>query len=364
MNKNPNPGELPSRPNLEQLRKQAKDLKASDKHSTLSDAQLALARQYGFLSWPKLKQAAELRLLRHLIQDGEVEPVRQLLDESPGLINLAFEEGETPLHCAAEENRPAIVELLVQKGADFTLRYASSAHTPLSWALTCWSTDAALKLVELGDKPDLFCAAGLGLMGHLRSFWQDGVLIENASQTGSSRFDDNGIALPRPPESPQDQVSDALYIACRNGQLEASRFLLEKGADPDFRGYSGATCLAWAHFSENQELVDLLIARGASNDVRDQQFGVRTSEFAVMVMASWGFGYKLAEKLKADPSLARLETAYGTPLHAAAEAGNEFIVKLLLAVGADPSVENARGQTAGDLAKAKGLENIVNLLYG
>ena len=71
--------ELPLEPNLDQLKNQAKDLlkahKASDPEATqrvreshpgwsgaklrLSDAQLVIAREYGFASWPKLKAHVE-----------------------------------------------------------------------------------------------------------------------------------------------------------------------------------------------------------------------------------------------------------------------------------------------------------------
>ena len=54
---------LPPHPNLEYLRKQAKDLlhdlKQSDPTSKLADAQHALAGEYGFASWPKLKTYVE-----------------------------------------------------------------------------------------------------------------------------------------------------------------------------------------------------------------------------------------------------------------------------------------------------------------
>ena len=50
---------LPPHPNLEHLKKQAKDLlhelQQSDPALKLADAQHALAREYGFASWPKLK---------------------------------------------------------------------------------------------------------------------------------------------------------------------------------------------------------------------------------------------------------------------------------------------------------------------
>ena len=54
---------LPPHPNLEHLRKQAKDLlhdlKQRSPVSKLADAQHALAREYGFASWPKLKAYVE-----------------------------------------------------------------------------------------------------------------------------------------------------------------------------------------------------------------------------------------------------------------------------------------------------------------
>jgi hypothetical protein len=46
---------LPQRPNLDQLRRQARELQRRSKSPTLSAAQLALAREYGFPSWARLK---------------------------------------------------------------------------------------------------------------------------------------------------------------------------------------------------------------------------------------------------------------------------------------------------------------------
>ena len=55
--------QLPARPNLEHLRKQAKalldDLQRTDPSTQLANAQHALAQQYGFASWPKLKADVE-----------------------------------------------------------------------------------------------------------------------------------------------------------------------------------------------------------------------------------------------------------------------------------------------------------------
>jgi hypothetical protein len=70
---------LPSRPNLDHLRKQAKDLLSDIQKGNpgwkLADAQHALARGYGFASWPKLKSHVEL--LASGPTDPDIEPVRR-----------------------------------------------------------------------------------------------------------------------------------------------------------------------------------------------------------------------------------------------------------------------------------------------
>src|SRR5690242_19047923 len=85
--------ELPENPNLEHLKKQAKDLlrdaqqgdaaaierfRSLASFSTtaalqLADAQHAIARDYGFTSWPKLKEYVDSRSRQH-------DPARMLLD--------------------------------------------------------------------------------------------------------------------------------------------------------------------------------------------------------------------------------------------------------------------------------------------
>ena len=69
--------ELPDRPDLDQLRRQARELlraatcdepsavarlRAASDRVTLSAAQLAVAREYGYRSWPALKAEVERRL--------------------------------------------------------------------------------------------------------------------------------------------------------------------------------------------------------------------------------------------------------------------------------------------------------------
>src|SRR5512133_3943264 len=97
---------LPAHPDLEQLRHQAKDLlraaRAGDADAlarihrvsdrlTLASAQLALGREYGFASWPELKEEVEARTTLELAEkaaafcqasiNGDTQRAARLLTE-------------------------------------------------------------------------------------------------------------------------------------------------------------------------------------------------------------------------------------------------------------------------------------------
>jgi hypothetical protein len=79
---------LPERPSLEQLRKQAKEhldrLRAADPSTGLAAAQHALAREYGFESWPKLVHHVEsMQPEGRMLQPAELKSDQKLL-WSPG----------------------------------------------------------------------------------------------------------------------------------------------------------------------------------------------------------------------------------------------------------------------------------------
>src|SRR5262249_28144606 len=139
---------------------------------------------------------------------GETQTVVQLLQHRPILAQSRGEDGQTPLHLAARYNDPALGAWLLAYGADPEAKFGQSGHPPLSWAATCNAPDFARGVVRLGVKPDLFCAAGLGLTDVLRRcFDEAGKLLPKASRTGSSRFSTAGARLPCPPESAREQIS-------------------------------------------------------------------------------------------------------------------------------------------------------------
>jgi len=377
---------LPERPSLEQYKKLAKDLLAAaasgqpealsfirEHHADalsktklgLSDAQHALARSLQFLSWPKLRAAIlaqENEAFFAAVYAGEYEAVEKWLQARPELANLVNANGATAFHVAAERGHEAFIPLLVRHGANPEAKFGYSAHTPLSWAVTVGSFGFAEAMLKAGAKTDLFTAAGIGNLDAVKAFWVEGVVQPNPSQTGSSRFAADGSRLPRPPESVQDQVSDALYMASRHGRVQVIQWLLAHGADPNFPAYLGGTSLHWAEFSGSRPSCELLRAAGASDDLRDSLYGATPRSFGVVVPAGWGLLGILKRNLEQDPTLANASDAKWTPLQAAAKEGQSDSVRLLLAYGADPSVRDADGQTALDIARSKEHGEIVKLL--
>src|SRR6516225_675618 len=99
--------QLPERPNLRHLRDQAKDLVRSGAAPTLAAAQFQLARDYGFPSWPKLKQHVEsLELtgeLRQAINRNDLARVEALLVSNPELRQVLIRD--VPLQRVAHPGR-------------------------------------------------------------------------------------------------------------------------------------------------------------------------------------------------------------------------------------------------------------------
>src|SRR5438034_8014853 len=100
------PKSPPARPSLESLRKQAKKL-ARDRSISLRDAQLALAREYGYAGWQDLTAEVSKRLgmglewavtqARRAIHDNDVERLKQLLAEYPALLSWRGNDDDASL---------------------------------------------------------------------------------------------------------------------------------------------------------------------------------------------------------------------------------------------------------------------------
>lgn len=131
---------FPVRPNLVQLRNQAKDLlrelhagdpdavaalrrhhpqRIEPPRARLADAQLVLARSYGLPSWPRLVQACRLT---DAIWRDDLDAVRELVLKHPSLLqeDARGVKGNwgPPMSYAANLGRDRIIEMLRELGAD------------------------------------------------------------------------------------------------------------------------------------------------------------------------------------------------------------------------------------------------------
>jgi ankyrin repeat protein len=313
--------DLPARPDLGQLRHQARDLlraaragdpaaagriQAVSGRMTLAAAQLAVAREYGFASWPRLKAEVEARgtdlaqkvdaFLEASVRDwtgraarmlavtpeiaghdfrtavilGDAARVRETLRRDPGLATQTEpRRGWTPLHAvcgsrwhrldpARGEGLLAVARLLLAAGADPSAR--TGAHndgwSPLRCAVAGAANPAITSLLlEHGAVPDdhdlyLACFGG----------------------------DDHESLRLLLSHAPNVAETTALAAPISTGDTEGVRLLLQAGADPnrlppaDLYGVGHADDPPWpaAYAAVRSrcpaELVELLLGHGADPD--------------------------------------------------------------------------------------------------
>src|SRR5438270_295537 len=125
--------QFPKQPSLEHLKNEAKAFlrraKQSDPKAKLADGQLAVAREYGFASWARLKRAVEgyasqRAALFAAIRAGDRERAEQVLLENPAVVDSYNPEefGAVPIGIAANRNDRPMIHLLLQHGADIDRR--------------------------------------------------------------------------------------------------------------------------------------------------------------------------------------------------------------------------------------------------
>lgn len=188
------------------------------------------------------------RTLLHIAADWpghfpRVDKTIRLLIEMGANPNVAVHEGnapESPLHWAASSNDVAALDALLDGGADIEFPGAIfTGGSAMSDAVIFAQWDAARRLQERGAKTTLAESAALGLMDRVAAFFEN------------------------EPAPPADQITVALWHACRGGQLPASQYLLEHGANINWVGWDRTTPLNCAEQSGNEDLIAWLRDHGA-----------------------------------------------------------------------------------------------------
>ncbi len=354
---------LPDRPSLEQLRKQAKEyletLRAADPSAGLAAAQHALAREYGFESWPKLVHHVEsLQPERRMLRPAELKSDQKLL-WSPGRGTDLWDLFQA---CAA--GNLARVQALI--ASDPRLARAHYEYRkPLYFAVRENRVDVAQFLLEHDHNPlDLWVDDDPLAIAHDRGYVEmERMLAEtleakfNASPKGepiAQALRDHDLTRMRALLDAEPALvgrgdrrsSQPIHWATMTRQLDAIDALIDRGADVNARRMDGARPIhvtngdyfyrGWRDVPRGWPVTpaQVLAHLKAQGAVIDLPTACHTGDIE-----------HVRELLRQDPSLANRigdhEGYYlgaGSPLSNAAAAGRTDIVRLLLDYGADPNL--------------------------
>jgi ankyrin repeat protein len=296
---------LPSRPDLAQQKKLAKELRDSfafgdvdalarvrselpdKKKIALADAQFVLAREYGFENWGALKQHIETRAddkrspeerMHDAFDRHDAKAVRTLFEKHPALrarINEPLFAFDSPAIVSYAKD-PAMVDVLLDFGADPNRRsdwWAGGFH-----ALYAATGAAADRLIAAGAIPDACAAAHLGRTDLLsRMIADDPTRVHERGGDGQT----------------------PLHFASSRAVID---LLLDAGADIDARDVDHRSTAAEWMLEQKRgagrfDLAGYLVERGASVDI--------------FLAAALGLTDKVRAMLRENPKLLDLRTAEG-----------------------------------------------------
>lgn len=329
---------LPSNPDLDHLKYQAKDLlKEHAAHSLeaaqrirefhpdfiratdteifngrlkLSDAQLTIAREYGFPIWSRLKRHIEkptlsdrldlphqqrienvvFRRAVDLVDDGDAAGLRAYLREHPNLLHqhVVLEGGnyfrnptllefvaENPVrHGTLPSNIVEVAKVILDAGPsqsarNETLMLVATGSVPRECRVQ-------VPLIELlcdyGAEPDsaVRAAALHGEFGSVRALIERGARVDLPVAAALGRIEDARRLVA---DAGREDRHLALTLAADFGHVEIVRLLLDVGEDPNrynpVGGHSHTTPLHQAAGRGHEEVVRLLVERGAKLDLKD-----------------------------------------------------------------------------------------------
>ena len=230
---------------LARLRAVRTDAGEPDRQLKLADAQLAIAREAGFPSWPKLVAAMkerDLEAFRDAVGRRDAPRVARLLAEPhvrERVNDPMFEFGQRATHIGANDR--TVVGLLLDAGADLNLKsdWENGPYTVLDRA----DEPAARFLLSRGATLTPNVAARLGWFEELAA------MIEADPSLVHARGGDG-----------QQPLHEAKSIAIAD-------FLLDRGADIDARCIDHRSTPAQYALAERPEVARHLLRRGATPDI-------------------------------------------------------------------------------------------------
>jgi len=225
------------------------------------------------------------------LKQGDVERLSRLLADAPELASCVVRHekggGRTPLHLFADwpgriANAAAIVQLLKRHGADLDAAAVDMWHqeTALHWAasnddvaLIDALLDAGADIERAGSSidggPPLSCAVGYGQWEGARRLVARGAKTQLWHEAALGIMEAITARLEAAPSLRGADLSGPFWNACHGGQLAAVQYLLAHGADLSWPApWSGQTPLDIAEQAERSDVVAWLLENGAIRGTR------------------------------------------------------------------------------------------------
>ncbi len=293
-------------------------------HDDLETAKALLAVKAN----PKAENRYGVTPLSIACTNGNAAMITLLLDAGAD-VNAPLRGGETPLMTAARTGKLEPVKILLAHGAAVDAKIGDG-QTALMWA----AADGHTAVVEalLAAQADFHATVALGFdamlfavrAGHIdtvRAFLKAGVDINAVTAPAS-----------RPNAKQPPKGSSPLTVATENGHYELACVLLDLGADAkDMRsGYTALHILSWIRKPDIGE---------DEGDPIPQDHGKLTSEDLMRKLVAKGADVNA--RLTGGPAGGgRINRKGCTPFMLAADTADTAFMKLLVELGADPTIPN------------------------
>lgn len=254
-------------------------------------------------------------------REGDLESARLLMERGAN-VNAEASDGSTPLLVATVRGHVAIAEVLLDRSANPNA--AVAGYTPLHWAAGTWETSTSFDyrftdgewaaLVGIPDRQDRFRL--------MKALLSKGADVNARTTKTPPRY---GFTL-FGQQQPTLVGVTPFFLAAIVADVEVMKFLVAAGADPTIADGDGTT--------------PLMVAAGRARVDNE----THVPESAALEAT------RLALDLKNDVNAAN--KAGETALHAAALAGLDSVVALLVDRGASVNAKTKAGRTP--LATAEG----------
>ncbi len=344
---------LPARPNLDWLRKTAKqrltEMRRTDPAVKLADAQLAVAREHGFSSWRTLKAhvdrssrsdtpESEVAHFFRAVADGKLDVIRAALDAAPELLHAVGPHpfwGGRPqaLHVAIERKRREVIDLLLERGADVNgLNDGYESWSPLMLAAS--QPDVARDLIRRGARVSLPEALMLGDDARVDELLaRDG--IPPQSPAGAS-----WLAFARTPHAIDALLAHGVRADVRDRwgatAIDALSRLDDRGAGLLRHLASRGTPPTPAALARIGDLYALAaVAADEPSGVAADHVLLAAVDGSQVAVVRWLLAHGARAGARAEPP------SRHTALHAAAWNGNLAIAEMLVEAGADVAARDA-----------------------